>query len=186
MGRQLSRLGLSTVAFLAAATARADWLDLRGLRGDEGVAILSPVETGPPPQGAALAGCFCNFRPVYTPYYSPLTPISVRWRACRSGCGDVYVHYYPGYRPKGQRGSNLFVPGGDPLVGPAWARPAGAHEAPISAACAVGDYGSYSSAPADENCLRHLGGNGPAAPCPPRNPDLIDIFQGGVGGPCRH
>ena len=94
-------------SFTLTVSAKADGLDIRGLRNDYGVAILSPVDTGPP-HDEPLWGRCRNGNAVFTPYYSPLTPISVRWRTCNRRC-DIYTHYYPGYlrAPRTQ----LFVSG---------------------------------------------------------------------------
>ncbi len=165
-------------ALSLATTADAGWWDPRGLRNDYGVAILSPVDTGLPQDrplwGRRRHDC------VYVPYYSPLTPLSVRWRTCNHR-SDIYTHYYPGYWACGYRGPNLFVSGGDPIAGPAWACPTGGAGCAATSACgfASGDYGTYTGAPRDEASLLRLGGSGSGTPGVHHGtPDIIDMIQG--------
>jgi len=119
-----------------------------------GVAILPPAESPDAPPS--------HPQPPFTPYYSPLTPISSRWRPV------VYVPYYPGYcahhyQVKPCQG----VPYGD-----------GGGLGPVAPGCELGltGYGGYTGAPRDEARLLHLGGNGPYQPVPP---DLLDAIHGG-------
>jgi hypothetical protein len=121
-----------------------------------GVAILPPAESPDAPP---------HNQSVFIPYYSPLTPISTRWRPV------YYVPYYPGYcswhvRVKPTCG----VPYGDPdplhLMGN-----------PVSPP--DGTFGPYTGARTDEANLVHLGGNGPFTPSPAGPTDIIDLIRGG-------
>lgn len=174
MRRHSLFLGLMSLAatLAVAATANADWFNLRGLRDDYGVAILSPVETGPPPERTFI-GALCHRHGVYTPYYSPLAPISVRWLPDMRR-QDFCVHYYPGYWPSSERGINGCA--ANPGLGGVGSRAAG-----------VSDYGPYSGAPRDEQSLLRLGGNGPEGPYHNGAVDIIDMIQGNraPAGGCR-
>ena len=88
----------------------------------------------------------------FYPYYSPVIPVSKRWRYHK------YTPYYPGYcRPWGKHppmyGSEDWLGlGPDAIVGPG----------------AI-TFGPYTGAPQNETVLLHLGGTGLTPPPPPES-----------------
>jgi hypothetical protein len=105
-----------------------------------GIGILPPTESPDKPSH--------HPKPLFIPYYSPLTPISSRWRPVQ------FVPYYRGYcaghtRVDPHRG----VPYGNGGV-------FGTSAGNCQAGLADGSYGIYSGAPQDEARLLHLGGAG--------------------------
>jgi hypothetical protein len=148
-------------AVLAAMLSPAATAGARAGDHGRGCAILSPLESLDAPGHSAAnpdaAGCKCTFYP----YYSPIIPISCRWRY------HPLVPYYCGYckRAPGCGGAALVFGTGCPDVG-------------------LGTYGVYSGAPHDEATLLRLGGGGPLPPH--ATPDIIDLIQGrgGVDGAC--
>lgn len=126
-----------------------------------GVGILPPTEcpdTDHPHQWKCL----------FTPYYSPLTPIPCRWRPV------VYIPYYCGYCPSTRVRPKHGVPYGEPGIAvhpndPAYLDPG------------LSGYGGYTGAPQDEERLLHLGGNGPYQPLVPNGMDLLDAIPSHAG-----
>lgn len=146
-------------------TARAGETE-KPSRPSRGIAILPPTEcpdTDHPHQWKCL----------YTPYYSPLTPIPCRWRPV------VYIPYYCGYcadvRVRPKHGAPYGVP----------AIPVSPDD-PVYQDPGLAGYGGYAGAPQDEQRLLHLGGNGPYSPINPAVTDLIDAIHNsrGPGGAC--
>src|SRR5579884_2298875 len=128
MTRRLSLLvgSLVLAARLAApAAATAQTSDALASHG-RGIAILPPVES-PDAPGRCYQGRFL-------PWYSPVTPISVRW------CPVVYIPYYRGFCPDRRINPRCGVPYGD--------APTPGLTGPVDPAAAA--YGGYTGAPRDE------------------------------------
>lgn len=162
MWRHSIILGVAAVTWSLEATAFAQQPIFTGPT-KPGLAILSPVECPDIPRTGIIGVlCSCHHKKgVYTPYYSPLVPISNRWRGRDCHGNTMYTHYYPDLLPRCQRGPNLFVAdSGDPWFGPSWGYPDGEPTACGSAGSGVGGYGSYTGAPQDEASLKKLGGLG--------------------------
>ncbi len=149
-----------------ASPANAQVTDGLGLK-NRGLAICSPLDS---PDGPGwMPKCW---KVPFTPYYSPLVPISSRWKTTR------LTPYYPGYWPD-KHGANPYAAGGC----------GGTGGGPGHGAIQPGDprfstYGVFTGAVKDDTLLGKLGGNGLVpygAPRPPRlnSPDIIDMIEAG-------
>jgi hypothetical protein len=146
---------LLAVVLVLPTTARAQLPTGDSYHG-RGCAILPPVESPdkPPSHPPKL----------FIPYYSPLTPISVRWRPV------VYIPYYCGYCPNHRVHPRRGVPYGDyGIFGPT----------ECGYGPGVAGFGPFTGARRDEENLLHLGGNGPFYPSLTGPTDLIDVLHGG-------
>lgn len=145
-------LGLSALAVVLSVTLTSDAQggDGTGQKRQRGLAITSPIDCPDVP------GCL-DRKGSFHPYYSPVIPVSCRWRIVR------LVPYYPGYCVKSRSGAS-------------WGCGGCSFDGTVAAGVGSGDYGPYSGAPTDEAYLLHLGGGGPGEG-PPRTTGPADILD---------
>jgi hypothetical protein len=144
-----------------------------GEHNERGCAILPPWECPDPPRFNSANGDIGK-KGAFHPYYSPLIPISLRWRDTQ------LTPYYPGYCAKGKHGP------ADGYCGPG----AEFMTAPEGVIGSAGTYGYFTGAGRDDARFSRMGGNGLVpygAPQPPRGgaPDIIDMIEAGRPHPGR-
>lgn len=162
----LQSLALALPLFLA-YPANAQVTDGLGMK-NRGCAICSPLDS--PDCPGWMPKCW---KVPYWPYYSPLVPISSRWKTCR------LTPYYCGYLPPKHAPDSYAVGGCDGTGVPLGAV--------IPGDPRFSSYGVFMGAVQNDTLFWRMGGNGLVpycAPPPPRigPPDIIDMIEARRGG----
>jgi hypothetical protein len=162
------------VPLCLAAPASAQVTDGLGTH-NRGMAICSPLESPDAPGHGKK-----SWDVPFYPYYSPLVPISSRWKTTR--LTPYYRGYCPGNGPDPHAACGLNGAGCGSGFGP---------DGPKDPRFST--YGVFTGAAQDDTRFWRMGGNGLVpygAPQPPRDrpPDIIDMIEAGRGqpGPVSH